>query len=175
MLGRGYDKHLVFKPELAHQLRVMVLPLDESQIQLEVGEGVAQQVGVGDGHSGGGAQLLGAARQQTGQQVVAYGLAGPQAQLAARLGVRAKQLLYLLHPGQQLLGGRLQQAPLVVELEPGMYPIEQRGGELALQLLQRLGDGPLAEAELAGRAPQVAVAGYGGEHLELLQGQLHVV
>ena len=56
-----------------------------------------------------------------------------------------------------------------------MYPIEQRGGELALQLLQRLGDGPLAEAELAGRAPQVAVAGYGGEHLELLQGQLHVV
>lgn len=94
-------------------------------------------------------------RQQTGQQVVAYGLAGPQAQLAARLGVRAKQLLYLLHPGQQLLGGRLQQAPLVVELKSGMHPIEQRGGELALQLLQRLGDGPLAEAELAGRAPRL--------------------
>ena len=56
-----------------------------------------------------------------------------------------------------------------------MYPIEQRSAELALQLLQRLGDGPLAETELVGRLPQVAVAGDGGEHLELLEGELHVV
>jgi hypothetical protein len=56
-----------------------------------------------------------------------------------------------------------------------VYPIEQRGTELALQLLQRLGGGPLAEAELVGRLPQVAVAGDGGKYLELLQGQLHLV
>ncbi len=95
---------------------MVVLPFDERQIQLEVGQGVAQDVGVGDGDPGGGALIPGAAGQQAGQQVVAYGLAGTEAQLAAGLGIRAEQLLDLLHPGQHLLGGRLQQPPLAVEL-----------------------------------------------------------
>jgi hypothetical protein len=76
-------------------------------------------------------------------------------QLAARLGIGAEELLYLLHPGQQLLGGRLQQAPLAVELKPRVHPVEQGRGELALQLLQRLGDGPLAQAEFIGGAPRL--------------------
>ena len=173
--GGGDDEHLVLQPGFAHQVRVVVLPLDEGEIQFEVGEGMAQEVGVGDGDPGGGSQLLGPLRQQGGQQVVADGLAGPEVQLAARLGIGAEELLYLLHPGQQLLGGRLQQAPLAVELKPRVHPIEQGRGELALQLLQRLGDGPLAQAEFIGGAPQVAVAGDGGKHLELLQGELHIV
>lgn len=136
---------------------------------------MAEQVSVVDGHLGGQPQLLFAAGKQGRQQVVADGLAGAQAQLAAWLGIGAEQVLDILHPGQQLFGGRLQQAPLVVELQSGVNAVKQRGGELALQLLQRLGDGPLAQAELVGGKAKVSVAGNGGEHFQLLQGQFHAV
>ena len=112
---------------------------------------------------------------QGGEQVVADGLAGTKAKLAARLGIGAEQVLDILHPGQQLFSSWLQQAPLVVELQSGVNAVKQRGRELALQLLQRLGDGPLAQAELVGGKAKVSITGNGGEHFQLLQGQFHRV
>ncbi len=86
---------------------MVVFPLDQRHIQLEVGECVAEQMGIVDGHLGGEPQLLLAGGEQGGEQVVTDGLAGAKTQLAARLGIGTKQVFDILHPGQQLFGGRL--------------------------------------------------------------------
>ncbi len=62
--GLGHDQHLVVEPGLADQVRVVVLPLDQRQIQLEVGQQVAELVGIGDGDAGRLPQFLLAGGEQ---------------------------------------------------------------------------------------------------------------
>ncbi len=122
--GWGHHQHLVLQPGFGEQVGVVVLPLDQCHIQLEVGQRMTEQVSVVDGHLGGEPQLLFAAGEQGGEQVVADGLAGTKAKLAARLGIGAEQVLDILHPGQQLFSSWLQQAPLVVELQSGVNAVK---------------------------------------------------
>ena len=142
---------------------------------MEIGHLSRQRPGVADHHLefdlGVQPQVVG---DQTRQQIIADGIAGPDAQQVSTLIRPLKQMLHGRQALQQLVSQWQQLFALGIELQTISHPIKQTTIELLFQLSQRQAGRRLGNTEPFGRFRQITGLHQRDEKLQLFEGDIHI-